>query len=254
MKAEVELYAHRSSPLHAWDARHKLVALGCLAVVLAMLNSLTAAALGLASALAFLLMARLPAKLILGRLAAAQVILLPCLLILPLTFGGERMTLGGIAVSAEGLRVAALFYLRALSVMTLGIAVIYSTPMVALLRAAQALLLPRIIVEIALLAYRYLFTLASEWTRVRWALAARGFAVQGRKRTCRPLANVIAMSLVRSAERTERIQQAMCCRGFQGTIRTLQTFDAGPTDWIKAAACAAVALVLWALDRGIPPG
>jgi cobalt/nickel transport system permease protein len=251
MKAEVELYARRSSPLHAWDARHKLVALGCLAVVLTTVDSLLVAALGLACAFGFLLMARLPASLMLARFAAAQVILLPCMVILPFTFGGERMALGAISASIEGTRVAALFYLRASAIMTLGIAVIYSTPMVVLLRAAQALWLPRSLVEIALLAYRYVFTLASEWTRIRWALAARGFEVQGRRRTCRPLANVIAMSLVRSAERTERIQQAMYCRGFQGQLHTLQRFDAGRADWLKAVACTAIAVILWVLDRRI---
>jgi cobalt/nickel transport system permease protein len=254
MRAEVELYARRSSPLHGWDARYKLVGLGLLAVVLATVDSLWVAALGLASALGFLLMARLPGGLVLARLGAAQVILLPCLVILPFTFGGEKVMLGGISVSLEGARVAALFYLRALGIMTLGIAVIYSTPMVVLLRAAQGLRLPRRLVEIALLAYRYVFTLASEWARVRWALAARGFTVRGRRRTYRPLANVIAMSLVRSAERTERIQQAMSCRGFQGRLHTLQSFEAGPADWLKAVACAGVALALWALDWRIPGG
>lgn len=254
MKAEAELYARRSSPLHAWDARWKVVGLGGLAFVLASLDTAPAALAGVGVALGVLALARLPWRLVAARLAVAQAILLPCVLILPFSFGGESWSAGPLVMSREGLRWAALFYSRALAILTLGIAVVYTTPMVVLLRALQSLRLPRVLVEIALLTYRYLFTLAAEGMRMRWALAARGFGARRALQTYRPLANGVGMALVRSVERTERIQQAMHCRGFQGRLHTLQRFQAGPADWCKTLVCGAAASGLLAMERGWFPG
>jgi cobalt/nickel transport system permease protein len=249
MRAEVELYAHRASPVHAWDARWKLAAAGLFMAVLVSLQTPAAAALGVAVAFAWLAAARLPARQVLGRLGAAQIILLPCLVILPFSWGGETTRLGPLNPSLEGLRLAGLLYLRALAIVTLGLAVVYSTPMVVLLRALQAFRLPRVLVEITLLTYRYLFTLWWELTRMRWALAARGFQARGSLRCHRTLAQVVGVSLVRSVERTERIQLAMRCRGFQGRLRTLQRFHSRRADWLKALAAAAGAVALLAWER-----
>jgi cobalt/nickel transport system permease protein len=235
--------------MHVWDARWKLVALGVLAFVSAALESVLTAAVALVFSLVLLVVARLPAGLIWGRLAVAQIILLPCLLILPFSFGGERMSLGPLSVSSEGLRWGLLFYCRALAVLVLGLAVVYSTPMVVLLRALQSLRVPRVLVEIALLTYRYLFTLAAELTRMRWALLTRGFGSRSVLESYRPLANGVGVTLVRSVERTERIQQAMYCRGFQGRLQTLQGFQSGPMDVMKAAVCLVVAAALLWLEQ-----
>jgi energy-coupling factor transporter transmembrane protein EcfT len=58
----------------------------------------------------------------------------------------------------------------------------------------------------------------------------------------------VGVSLVRSVERTERIQQAMHCRGFQGRLRTLHRFEAGVGDGVKCIGCLACAGFLWWLD------
>jgi len=250
MRSEVELYARGNSPVHAWDARWKLAAAALFAAVLVSLQTLAAAALGAGLALGWLLAARLPARLVLGRLAAAQFILLPCLVVLPFSAGGETLRAGPWELSREGLRLAGVLYLRALALVTLGLAVVYSTPMVVLLRALQAFRLPRVLVEIALLTYRYLFTLWWELTRMRWAVAARGFAGRGGLRDYRTLAQVLGVTLVRSVERTERIQQALHCRGFQGRLRTLQQFRARPADGFKALLAVALAAALLVWERG----
>lgn len=249
MRAEVELYARRTSPVHAWDARWKLAAAGLFLAVLVSLQTPAAAALGVGLAFAWLGAARLPARPVLGRLGAAQCVLLPCLLILPFSWGGETTRLGPFNPSLDGLRQAGLLYLRALAIVTLGLAVVYSTPMVVLLRALQAFRLPRVLVEITLLTYRYLFTLWWELTRTRWALTARGFRARGSLRCHRTLAQVVGVSLVRSVERTERVQLALRCRGFQGRLRTLQSFHARRADRLKALAATATALALLAWER-----
>lgn len=252
MRAEVELYARRASPLHRWDARWKTAALGLMAAVLVAVGTPQVAAMGAGLAIGILLAADLPGSLVMGRLAAAQAILLPCLVILPFTFGGETLAAGPLELSREGLRLAALLYLRALALLTVGLALVYSTPMVVLLQALQAFRLPRVLLEITLLTYRYLFTLWWELTRMRWALATRGFRARGSLRSHRTLANVVGVSLVRSVERTERIHFALQCRGFQGRLHSLHRFHSEPKDWLKALAVVAAGAVLLVCDQGWP--
>jgi cobalt/nickel transport system permease protein len=249
VRAEAELYARRRSWLHHWDARCKTVTLTLLVIGLVTLDSVRAAALGAVGALILLGSGGLPPGLVLRRLVTAQALLLPCLIFLPFTVPGQLLALGRFQASVEGTRLAVLLNLRALAILTLAFAVVYSTPMVVLLRALQALGFPPRVVDVTLLTYRYLFTLSWELTRMRWALAVRGFHNRSGLPAYRALAHVIGVTLVRSLERTDRVRQALHTRGFQGRLRTLREFRAGPADWIKSTACAAAGIALLLLDR-----
>jgi cobalt/nickel transport system permease protein len=252
MRAEAELYARRDSPLHRWDARWKTVTLAVLVMVMVTLESVRAGSAGVLVAFGLLAWGRLPARLVLRRLLAAQALLLPCLVILPLTVPGQPFASGPIYGSREGFELALLLNLRALGILGLAFAVVYSTPMVIWLRAVQSLGFPRRLIEITLMTYRYLFTLGWELTRMRWALVVRGFRNRLTRATWRTLAQVVGVTLLRSLERTERVRQALACRGFQGHLRTLHEFKAGPSDWAKSAAGALLAVGLWLLDGFIP--
>jgi cobalt/nickel transport system permease protein len=249
MRAEAELFARGDSPLHRWDARGKLVALGLLAGVLVLLHHLETASLGALAALALLLVGRLPWSLVLRLLAAAQALLLPCLILLPFSVRGEILSAGPLRLSREGLELALLLNLRALALLTLVFGTVYSTPMVVLLRALQSLGIPRRLVEITLITYRYLFTLGWELTRMRWALAVRGFRNRPRLATYRTLAQVLGVTLLRSLERTERVRQALQTRGFSGHLRTLHNFRARPADWVMSGSCILLAVALLIMDR-----
>lgn len=248
MRAEAELYARRDSPLHRWDARWKTVTLAVLVGVLVSIESVLAASAGVLVALVLVAWGRLPTGLVLRRLLAAQALLLPCLVILPLTIPGQPFASGPLYGSKEGFELALLLNLRALGILGMAFAVIYSTPMVVWLRAVQSLGFPRRLIEITLMTYRYLFTLGWELTRMRWALVVRGFRNRPTRATWRALAHVVGVTLLRSLERTERVRQALACRGFRGHLRTLHEFHPGPWDWAKSAAGLVLAVGLWLLD------
>jgi len=248
MRAEAEFYARGDSPLHRWDARCKTITLAVLVGVLVTIESVRAGWVGTLVAFGLLAGGRLPIGLVLRRLLAAQVLLLPCLLILPFSVPGQGVVWGPLRVTREGLELALVLNLRALGILAVGFALVYSTPMVVWLRALQTLGFPRRLVEITLMTYRYLFTLGWELTRMRWALAVRGFRNRPNGTAWRVLAQVVGVTLLRSLERTERVRQALVCRGFQGRLRSLQEFRAGPTDWLKSAAGVLVAVGIWMLD------
>jgi cobalt/nickel transport system permease protein len=249
MRAEAELYARGRSPLHDWDARWKAVTLALVVGVVVSLGNVQAALVGVLLGFVLLTLGRLPPGLVMKRLLVAQALLLPCVVILPFTVPGEAQSWGPVVVRREGVELALLLNLRALAILAVGFAVVYSTPMVVLLRAVQALGFPRRMVEISLMTYRYLFTLGWELTRMRWALIVRGFRNRARFATYRALAQVLGVTLLRSLERTERVRQALYCRGFQGRLRSLHEFRSGPADWLKSGVCLVLAAGLWMLDR-----
>lgn len=239
MGFEIEQYARRDSWLNRWDARWKLSAVAVFVFCVAALDRRGAALAAAGAGAVMLAGAGLPVSLVWRRFWPLHLLLLPCFLIIPFTAPGPHVHFAGFALSAEGLRQAFLLYLRAIAIICASMALVYSTPINTLLRAAERMRLPNALTQVALLTYRYLFSLTWEWNNVRNALRTRGFQNQTSLRTYRTLANVIGITLIRSLERTDRIYNAMRCRGYRGTARGLETFETRAAD---AAAFAAVSL------------
>jgi cobalt/nickel transport system permease protein len=122
-----------------------------------------------------------------------------------------------------------------------------SAPLDATLKAAHSLRVPGLVVQLALLTYRYLFLLADELGRLRTALRVRGFRNRASRHAYRTVGRVAGTLLVRGYERGERVGQAMRCRGFDGRFRSLTAFRTRPIDVLTFAVvvgCAAGAVWL----------
>jgi len=249
MRAEAELYAGGQSPVHVWDTRWKLVSFIALIAASCALQTIRTAGLALLISVAILLCARLPLALLFRRLAAIQLFLLPVFLILPFTFGGETLRWHGFNFSPEGLRMAGLMYLRALTIINLALVLLYSTPFFALMQTLQWFRFPSVMIQITLLTYRYVFVLWWELSRMRWGLATRGFRAVSSARSYATMANLVGVILVRSLERTERVQRAMHCRGYKGRMPSLHQFQTRPADLLKGMVGLATAVSLLIADR-----
>ena len=105
-----------------------------------------------------------------------------------------------------------------------------TTPLPDVFKAARALGMPRLLVLLLLLTYRYVFLLMDEFARLRIALRVRGFRNRATLHSYRTIGQVSGTLLVRSQERSDRVGQAMRCRGFDGEFRTLHEFHAGGRD------------------------
>lgn len=95
------------------------------------------------------------------------------------------------------------------------------TPFDRLLVALRKLGLPRTLAAILAFMYRYIFVVFDELSRMRDARRARSFTKRGTLATWTSNAQLIGMLLIRSMNRAERVHGAMCARGFDGEIRTL---------------------------------
>jgi len=248
VKAEIERIARLDSLIHRWDARWKLVAFALFVLAAAAVDHPWIALLALGISCAALLPCGLPFRLVLRRMAVVHFFLIPCVVILSLTAPGDPVRIGFVTWSHQGMVLASTLYLRALAIVTASLVLIYSTPMNTLLRAGERLRIPNVLIQIALLTYRYLFTLGWELDRIRLALVTRGFRYRTSRQTYRTLANVVGVMLVHSLERADRVYRAMQCRGYSGSIPSWTERTTTVGDVIKFSFCVFVSVLLIWLD------
>ena len=96
-----------------------------------------------------------------------------------------------------------------------------------LLRALRSLRVPRLLVATVEFAYRYLFVVGDEGSRMLRARASRSAAVQAAARVAgcagapRVAGHLVGTLFLRSLERSERVHAAMQARGYDGEPRFL---------------------------------
>lgn len=239
------------SPLRHLDPRWKLAALVPAAFLVAALQSPPAVLAALAGAFFLVLVSRLPLAWYLRRLSGLGLILLLFVLLLPflLEGPGPAWEVGPLHFHLRGLAVALVVCCKALAIVSLMLVVLATAPLEATLKAAHALLVPGLIVQLLLLTYRYTFLLADELGRLRIALRVRGYRNRATLHSYRTVGHLAGTLLVRSHERAERVGHAMRCRGFDGHFRALVAFRTRVPDvfaFLSILACAA-ALLAWDL-------
>ena len=89
-----------------------------------------------------------------------------------------------------------------------------TTPFDDLLAALRFVRVPGLLISTMAMMYRYLAVLVDQSQRMRRARAARSFT-PGTARDWRGLATLVGQLFVRTAERSERVYNAMCARGWQ---------------------------------------
>jgi cobalt/nickel transport system permease protein len=150
-------------------------------------------------------------------------------------------------LSWHGVEVALLLAAKAIALLTLFLTAQATAPLEDTLKAAHALRIPGLLVQLGLLSYRYVFVLADELRRLRIALRVRGYRNRVSRHSYRTAGHIAGTLLVRGSERAERVGQAMRCRGFDGQFRSLKAFKTRPADigaFLLIAASAA-ALAVW---------
>lgn len=248
MTLALEYLPCRDSPIRRLDPRWKLAALLPAVAIVAVLRSLPAAAAALAGALALAALSRLPLRWYLTRIGMLAAVLALFALPLPLLLGNEgpAWEVGPLRFSARGACVALLLCTKAVAIVTLMLVLLATAPLDATLKAAHALRVPGLLVQLAMLSYRYVFVVADELARLRIALRVRGYRNRANRHSYRTIGHVAGALLVRSFERSERVGQAMRCRGFDGRFRSLTEFATRPADvaaFLLIAGAAAALLV-----------
>lgn len=249
MALDIDRFAHVASPIQRWDPRVKIAALGLLILAIAPLKTIPMAALALLLAASILAMTALPIHFVSHGLAFVLVFLAPFFLIMPFTYPGEAaFRVIGLPFAWEGLRLAALIFMKALAIILISFAMFGSSRFDVSMLALQRLRCPKIIVQMLLFTYRYTFVFLDEMRRMYTSMRSRGFVARTDRKTLRIFGHFVGTLLVHSFERTERVYKAMLSKGYQGELHSMVTFHSHAGDFVKAAVILALAAALTAVD------
>ncbi len=176
--------------------------------------------------------ARVPWGWYLRRLLTAAVLYLLFLVWLPFVIepGDATVHLGVLTLSVTGSLRWLILSAKLGGMISLMLVLLATTSLHDTFKAARVLGLPRLLVLLLLLTFRYVILLMDEFARLRIALRVRGFRNAANLHSYRTIGQVAGTLLVRSHERAERVGHAMRCRGFDGEFRSLHDFRAGWTD------------------------
>lgn len=222
-----------------------LIALGVIA-----LRSPAYLVVALALAGALVLGTRLPPRYVLRRVLLLEGLLLMIVLTLPFTVPGDAIAaLGPLSISDTGVKRALAVFLRANTVALTLLALVATIPVPAIARALEQLRVPVTLVQTLLFTFRYISVLQQEFARLHRAMVVRGFWPRTNRHTYRSYGYFIGALVVRSIERSERILNAMRCRGFDGRFPSLTT----PTPLPRGDVVLLV-LALLALASGLAAG
>lgn len=226
------------SPLRRFDPRWKLAALLLALAAVSFLHTPMFAGLALAGTIVLVGLGRLPPRWCLARLGMVALAVGPFLILLPFFPQGSETPwpIGPMSISPAGTRAALVLAFKTCALVLLVLVLLATAPLTDTFKAAQRLRLPGLLVHLTLLAYRYIFLLADELTRLRIALRVRGYRNRASLHSYRTVGHVAGMLLVRGYERAERVGQAMRCRGFDGRFRSPNNFRTRPSDVLAFAA------------------
>ena len=240
-------HLHGRSFVHTLDPRVRIVSGFGLCLIIALSDSRPVIGLGLTSALALLLAARVGARVVWGRLLELNVFMLMVLLVVPFSMPGQPLfRLGPAVFTREGLLFALAVTVKGNAVLMILTALISTIETVALGHALNHLKVPDKLIHLFLFTVRYIDVLHHEYLRLRQAMRCRCFKAGMNRHTYRTLGNLVAVLLIRSLDRSERVMQAMKCRGFTGRFWMLDHFHTHPRDLVFAwGAALYAALLIW---------
>lgn len=225
-----EPFSNGQSPLHTTNPTLRIVLASVYSSVVALMDHPPALVAALAYSIVLVTLARLSVKPLATRVAVACGVLLFVWIVVPVTYADDPLTrIGPVAISASGVHLCIQITLKALAILLAFMALVATMPTAALGHCLNKLAVPSKLVQLLLLAYRYIFVIEQEYQRLFRAVKMRNFRPRTNMHTYRTYAYLVGMLFVRASERADRVHQAMKCRGFGGHFFTLVRY--APTVW-----------------------
>ncbi|NPV57020.1 MAG: cobalt ECF transporter T component CbiQ [Anaerolineae bacterium] len=223
MPHRLEPYREGNSPIHSLDSRVRVVMVLVFILVCALVPVGAWAVYILL--LALILSAELLTDLGIAYFIKRSLMVLPFVLAaLPLVFSTPH----GIQFNPAGLERFISIALKSWISVQAAILLAVTTPFDQLLLALRALHLPRLLVAVIGLMWRYLFVMVDEVTHMMLARAARSGSDNPARRTggtvvwrARVTGGMAGGLLLRSLDHSDRVYHAMLSRGYDGEVRTL---------------------------------
>ncbi len=160
----------------------------------------------------------LPFRKVIRNLLQVESVFLCLWLTLPFSGGGSAIFLGGIPLSSEGIRLAFLISLKGAGMVLALSGLFGNLPMHRIFQAFRELRFPLKLVGLFHFCFRYIHVLQEEKQRLFHAATLRGFSPSLSPGSLRTLAFLGANLLIKSYDRSRRVEEALILRGFDGSF------------------------------------
>ncbi len=230
-----ESFSQGSSFVHNVDPRPKILVATFFIFSIAILHTATAALFALLIGFILVFTAQLPLEKVIKRLIFINGFIAFLWLFLPFSTPGEPLfQIWKLKGTWEGMYLAGLITLKSNAILLNIIALIATNSIPVLGQALYSLRVPKKLVFLLLISYRYLNLILDEYTRLFTAAKVRGFHSGTNMHTYRTFGNLMAMVLIKSYDRSKRVYQAMLLRGFKGKFYSLHKLALTKKDIIFA--------------------
>lgn len=214
-----------SSPVHRLDPRVKIIVTAFASLYIAVVNNIYISVFGIVYGIVLVLISGIPINVFLKRLKAPLVFILLLWFFLPFSTGGEIIyKVFFLRITKEGIQLTLGITLKAIAILIIVVILTGTSEMVSLFHALWHLRFPKKLILLLFFTYRYIHVIFHEYLRLKKAMLVRCFHPKTDIRTYKTVAYLVGMLLVRSYDRSERVYNAMLCRGFKGNFYVLEHF------------------------------
>lgn len=215
----LSLRERQQSLLNTIDPRARILMAGLFAISVVLSQHFLPLFIALSVAICSAFFAKLAMHSTLKKIAAMDVFMLYLIVMLPFTKPGETMfVVWGFEASWQGLEQGLKIALKANTVVLMLLALVANLSSSALGSALDKLNVSNKLIQLLLFTLRYLQLIGEEYQRLRQSMRARAFVMGFNLHTWKSMGYLIAMLILRSMQRSERVVKAMKCRGYQGTL------------------------------------
>ncbi len=228
-----EEFSSGNSVFHDLDPRIKIIITTAFSIVVAFADRLEVLLLGLSLSACLIIVSRLSLIAVIKRLLVVNGFILLLWVLLPLTYPGKPiLSWGPLHATGAGLQYALLITMKSNSIILATISLLGTTSLFTLAHALRHLHVPDKLAQLLFFSYRYIHVIYVEYARLMNAMKVRCFHPGTNLHTYRAYSDLVGMVLVKGYDRSERVYDAMLCRGFKGNFWVLDHFALKRSDLI----------------------
>jgi cobalt/nickel transport system permease protein len=220
-----EEFSSGNSLIHDLDPRIKIIVATLFSITVAVADRTDVLLLALLFSACCVILSSIPLLRVMRRLLLVNGFILLLWLLLPFTYPGKTLlSVGPFDATAEGIRYAFTITIKSNTIILACIALLGTTSIFTLVHALRHLHVPDKLVQLLFFSYRYIHVIYLEYLRLLNAMKVRCFRPRSNLRTNKAYAYLVGMMLLNSYDRSERVYDAMLCRGFKGQFWILDHF------------------------------
>jgi cobalt/nickel transport system permease protein len=214
-----ESFAEGRSFLHCCDPRVKIIIALVFALIVAATRTIAPLIIGIFFIIVCLILVSIRPVMLIKRLAIVNIFVLFLALMLPFTTSGAVLfSYGPLTMTEEGIILAGLIVVKSNLIVLSSIFLLSTSSVFILAHALHHLRIPTKLIHLLVFTFRYFDVLSKEYSKLINALKLRCFKARTNFTTYRTIAYLVGNLLIKSHDRSERIYQAMLCRGFTGNF------------------------------------